>query len=156
MAELPDTETQKIPQYYEDLKADIVTFVGENPKALVHSREWQKIMNGDPVEINPSVGHGMKIMTVDEWSSRWKRNDDLPDCLNCGSKNTKEHHFNQTWCRGKKKFESEILCLDCHMYSWRSYSDPDFKMPEEYEKDRWQTMISLQAEREAAAKAILP
>jgi hypothetical protein len=29
-------------------------------------------MNGDPVEINPSVGHGMKIMTVDEWSSRWK------------------------------------------------------------------------------------
>ena len=32
----------------------------------------------------------------------------------------------QTWCRGKKQFESEILCTDCHMFSWRSYSDPDF------------------------------
>ena len=52
-------------------------------------------MNGDPVEVNPSVGYGYKIMTVDEWSSRWKRNDDFPDRLNCGSKNTKEHHFTQ-------------------------------------------------------------
>ena len=37
-----------------------------------------------------------------------------------------EHHFMQTWCRGKKQFESELLCNDCHMFSWRSYSDPDF------------------------------
>lgn len=29
-------------------------------------------MTGEPVEINPSVGHGFKIMTVDEWTSRWK------------------------------------------------------------------------------------
>ena len=29
-------------------------------------------MTGDPVEINPSVGHGFKIMTIDEWTSRWK------------------------------------------------------------------------------------
>lgn len=44
----------------------------------------------------------------------------------------------QTWCRGKKKWESECLCLDCHSFSFRSYRDPDFKTPEEYEKDRWQ------------------
>ena len=47
------------------------------------------------MEINPSVGHGLKIMTVDEWSCRWKRNEDFPDCLACGSLNTKEHHFIQ-------------------------------------------------------------
>ncbi len=50
---------------------------------------------GEPVEINPSVGHGYKIMPVSEWSHRWKRNDDFPDCLNCKSTNTKEHHFTQ-------------------------------------------------------------
>lgn len=33
----------------------------------------------------------------------------------------------QTWCRGKKKWESETLCLDCHCFSFRSYCDPDFK-----------------------------
>lgn len=48
----------------------------------------------------------------------------------------KEHHFMQTWCRGKKQFESELLCTDCHMFSWRSYSDPDFMLPEEYDKVR--------------------
>lgn len=42
------------------------------------------------------------------------------------------------WCRGKKKWESEILCLDCHSFTLRTYSDPDFKTPEEYEKERWQ------------------
>jgi len=93
------------------------------------------------VEINPSVGHGMKIMTVDEWAGRWKRNDDFPECLNCGSMNTKEHHFVQTWCRGKKQWESETLCMDCHSFSWRSYADPDFLMPEDYEKMRFQKLV---------------
>ena len=37
-----------------------------DPTAFVHSREWAKIMRGDPVEINPSIGNGLKIMTVDE------------------------------------------------------------------------------------------
>lgn len=78
--------------------------------------------------LDPSAG--LKIMTVDEWSSRWKRNDRFPDCLACGSTATKEHHFMQSWCRGKKQFESELLCTDCHMFSWRSYSDPDFMLPE--------------------------
>ena len=44
----------------------------------------------------------------------------------------------QTWCRGKKKWESECLCLECHCFSFRSYCDPDFKTPEDYEKERWQ------------------
>ena len=112
-----------------------------DPKASVHSVEWRKIMNGDPVEINPSLGNGLKIMTVDEWSAGWKRNDRFPDCLACGSTATKEHHFMQTWCRGKKQFESELLCNDCHMFSWRSYSDPDFMLPEEYDKVRWERMV---------------
>jgi hypothetical protein len=81
--------------YNTNLRADITTEVGEKPKARVHSKEWFKIMNGDPVEINPSVGHGYKIMTVEEWAARWKKNDDFPDCLSCGSLNTKEHHFIQ-------------------------------------------------------------
>ena len=55
-------------------------------------------MQGEPVEINPTVGHGFKIMTVDEWAKRWKRNDDFPDCLACGSSSTKEHHFTQACC----------------------------------------------------------
>ncbi len=48
----------------------------------------------------------------------------------------------QTWCRGKKKWESELLCLACHSFSWRSYCDPDFKTPEEYEKARWEELLA--------------
>ena len=47
--------------YNTNLRADIKSSVGEDPKARVHSREWVKIMNGDPVEINPSVGFGYKV-----------------------------------------------------------------------------------------------
>ena len=47
------------------------------------------------MEINPSIGHGFKIMPVSEWSHRWKKNDDFPDCLGCKGTNTKEHHFTQ-------------------------------------------------------------
>ena len=82
-------------KYNTNLRAPITTAINDKPKARVHSREWQKIMSGDPVEINPSVGYGYKIMSVDEWSARWKQNEDFPECLNCGSKNTKEHHFTQ-------------------------------------------------------------
>ena len=83
--------------YADDLQTDIYTEVNADPKATVHSTEWRKIMRGDPVEINPSVGSGLKIMTVDEWTSRWKRNDRFPECLACGGTATKEHHFMQTW-----------------------------------------------------------
>lgn len=86
---------KEVLSYNTNLRAEIETDVNENPRARVHSVEWRKIMEGEPVEINPSIGHGYKIMTVDEWAGRWKRNDDFPECLNCNSKNTKEHHFTQ-------------------------------------------------------------
>lgn len=47
--------------YNTNLDADMKTVAGENPKARVHSREWVKVLNGDPVEINPSVGFGYKV-----------------------------------------------------------------------------------------------
>ena len=49
--------------YNTNLRAEIKSEVNEKPKARVHSKEWQKIQNGDPVEINPSVGHGYKVTT---------------------------------------------------------------------------------------------
>merc|ERR1711879_404631 len=126
--------------YCQNLRAEIEEDVNNDPRAIVHRAEWRKIMSGDPVEINPSMGSGFKIMTVEEWSARWKPNDDFRACLQCGSDHTKEHHFIQTWCRGKKKWESEILCLDCHCFSWRSYCDPDFLLPEDYEKLKWEQL----------------
>ena len=86
---------KEVLSYNTNLRAEIETDVNENPRARVHSVEWRKIMEGEPVEINPSIGHGHRIMSVDEWAGRWKRNDDFPECLNCNSKNTKEHHFTQ-------------------------------------------------------------
>ena len=57
----------------------------------------------------------------------------------------------QTWCRGQRQWESETLCLDCHSFSWRAYSDPGFLVPEEYEKHMWSTfMADTKREREAA------
>jgi hypothetical protein len=35
---------------------------------------------------------------------------------------TREHHFRQEWCRGNKSWTAESLCLDCHCFSWRSYT----------------------------------
>lgn len=82
--------------------------------------EWRKVLAGDPVEINPSVGEGFRVMSVKEWAARWRRNGDevafeggggggngggsegagaaaaadvkpLGRCLACGSDDTKEH-----------------------------------------------------------------
>jgi hypothetical protein len=52
-------------------------------------------MSGDPVEINPSVGAGYRVMSVDEWAGRFKRSEEFSDCLACGGNNTKEHAFSQ-------------------------------------------------------------
>ncbi len=60
------------------------------------------------------------MMSVDEWSARWKQNEAFQECLQCGSKSTKEHHFTQArvvaavgegtlrlvWC-----FAEAVLCL---------------------------------------------
>merc|ERR1712224_1093526 len=62
--------------YLKDLRAPMETHVSASPRAAVHQVEWRKIMAGGPVEITPSFGHGMKDMTVEEWSRHWKRNDD--------------------------------------------------------------------------------
>eukprot|EP00873_Tetraselmis_striata_P005537 jgi/Tetstr1/425801/TSEL_001584.t1 len=127
--------------YIQNLRAPVETRVGAAPNVKVHTVEWNKVLNGEPVEINPSLGNGMKIMTIEEWAARWKRNEDLPDCLACGSLNTKEHAFTQRWCRGKKQWDSDLLCMDCHLFSQRKYSDPDFLTPEDYEKVEWETKI---------------
>ncbi len=50
--------------YNTNLRAPIYTEVNPKPKARVHSREWQKIMNAEPVEINPSIGYGYKVCLV--------------------------------------------------------------------------------------------
>lgn len=59
-----------VPKYNADLKAPIEEVVGNAPKAKVHRVEWAKIQNAEPVEINPSVGQGFRVMTVDEWAAR--------------------------------------------------------------------------------------
>ncbi len=100
--------------YNTNLRAEIETDVNEAPRARVHSVEWRKIMDGEPVEINPSIGHGYKIMTVDEWAGRWKRNDDFPECLSCNSNNTKEHHFTQV------RAIQHVRCLFCKEKTLRS------------------------------------
>jgi hypothetical protein len=86
---------EKLPMYHESLRADVQTQVSDSPVAKVHRVEWQKVMSGEPVEINPSVGQGYRVMSVDEWAARWKRNDDFPLCLKCEGTNTKEHYFTQ-------------------------------------------------------------
>ena len=48
-----------MPYYCHDLRAELETDVNDAPRAAVHSKEWQKIMDGEPVEINPSYGHGV-------------------------------------------------------------------------------------------------
>lgn len=50
---------------------------------------------GEPVEIHPTKCSGFKVQTVEEWASTWKSSPEFPDCLACGSRNTKEHFFVQ-------------------------------------------------------------
>ena len=50
--------------YCHDLRDDIHTVVAPAPTARVHRIEWDKIMNGDPVEINPSIGEGFRVRSI--------------------------------------------------------------------------------------------
>lgn len=52
--------------YHANLRATVLEEVNDTPKARVHRVEWSKIMDGQPVEINLSVGSGYKVMTVGE------------------------------------------------------------------------------------------
>jgi hypothetical protein len=81
-----------------------------------------------------------------EYFGRFKTSPEFPECLACGGTNTKEHAFSQTWCRGKRVWEAESVCLDCLQFSHRAYRDPDFQMPEEFEKERWQRLVAEQAQ----------
>jgi hypothetical protein len=172
------------------------------------------VRRGLPVEINPSVGSGFKVMDWAEYFGRFKTSPEFPECLACGGANTKEHAFSQargagggrgggrrpsasarallaartslrsaargalphaplqahwlpsipcrpcpllapsfpsplprqTWCRGKRVWEAESVCLDCLQFSHRAYRDPDFQTPEEFEKERWQRLVAEQAQ----------
>lgn len=137
-----EAPVQGAEQYNTNLRAPVSTSVHDSPKAPVHGLEWQRLMRGDPVQINPSDGQGFRVMSVREWTARFAHNADLPECGACGSEDTKEHHFVQTWCRGKKKWESEAVCLDCHMFTLRTYTDPDFLSPEEHMKRMWQDIVA--------------
>jgi hypothetical protein len=58
-------------KYNTALRADITVAVSTSgPLAAVHRVEWKKIMAGEPVEINPSVGTGYRVMAVEEWAAR--------------------------------------------------------------------------------------
>lgn len=92
-------------------------------------------------------------MTIDEWSARWKPNPDFAGCGNCGLEAyTREHHFVQTWCRGKKMWEAESLCVACGAFTRREYSDPDFQTPEQVEAAAWAALRAGRAVEGAASK----
>lgn len=50
---------------------------------------------GLPVEINPSLGSGFKVMDWPEYFGRFKTSPEFPECLACGGRRTKEHFFVQ-------------------------------------------------------------
>lgn len=58
-------------------------------------------------------------MDVAEWAALWKPSDAFPTCLACKGTRTKEHFFIQSWCHGRKRWDSESLCLDCLQFSYR-------------------------------------
>lgn len=43
--------------------------------------------------------------------------------------------------------QSETFCDACHSWSWRSYVDPEFLLPEVHEKLLWQKMLAQQPSR---------
>lgn len=77
---------------FKTCQAPIFTAVGANPRAEVHLQEWAKVLAGDPIEIRledgadrqtriawarpshlpPRPGYGYKVMTIDEWTLKWK------------------------------------------------------------------------------------
>lgn len=57
-----EKKSEPSPKYNEGLRAPVTTLVSAGaPRAKVHSSEWAKVMAGQPVEINPSIGTGFKV-----------------------------------------------------------------------------------------------
>jgi len=54
------------------------------------------------------------------------------------------------------QWESETFCTSCHAWSWRSYCDPDFIMPELYEKLTWENAVVEEEQRKQDAVAARP
>jgi len=125
--------------YNDDLRAPVESQVRHTP--FLRDGEWRALMLGEPIERTPDVGEGYKVMTVEEWAARWNPNPEYQECLACGSMNTKEHHFQQTWVLSRKQWDAESLCLDCLKFSWRFYKDPDFKTPRQLELEKWATLM---------------
>lgn len=69
--------------------------LARTPRPFICAHAHTQVMAGDPVEINPSTGSGYRVMSVDEWSARFRRSEEFPACLACESSNTKEHAFTQ-------------------------------------------------------------
>jgi hypothetical protein len=95
---LPETHT--LPQALLPSSSLAATFAARAqphcPASFGAGRPPQ-VRQGLPVEINPSVGSGYKVMDWTEYFGRFKTSGEFPDCLACGGKNTKEHYFTQTW-----------------------------------------------------------
>jgi hypothetical protein len=53
-------------------QAPIFTQVNAHPRMPDHKVEWRRVLAGDPVEVNPSYGNGLKVMTIGEWTALWK------------------------------------------------------------------------------------
>ena len=51
--------------YADDLRADIYTDVNADPKALVHSSEWRKIMNGACARVNVCIQTSVSVLSCD-------------------------------------------------------------------------------------------
>lgn len=52
---------EKTLHYSSDLRVPIKCSSGASPHVQMHRVEWGKVMDGKPVEINPSVGDGMRV-----------------------------------------------------------------------------------------------
>ena len=69
-----------------------------------------QVRAGLPVEINPSVGSGYKVMDWTEYFGRFKASPEFPECLACGGANTKEHYFTQVRLPGHQHTRRACWC----------------------------------------------
>jgi hypothetical protein len=48
-------------RYCEQLRAEVVEAVLEQPTGKMRRCEWAKLREGDPIQINPSIGTGYRV-----------------------------------------------------------------------------------------------
>ena len=49
-------------KYCTNMQSAPLSKVGPEPHVIMHRSEWRKLMAAEPVEINPSVGTGCKVL----------------------------------------------------------------------------------------------